>query len=367
MLLIRTKKYKGIILNEFCLTFNYNRKYAIKILNNKVQPRTRKPGPEPTYAPVIESHLVKLWQDMGQICSKNMKAAMPVWLPYYKKADAKQKEYLLKVSSSTIDRILKPHREKKRKGLSGTKSFIKSKIPIELLDKEVEKPGYVETDTVAHCGDSLSGEFLNSLTMTDLFSGWTENRATRGKPAEKVLGAIKSIEKELPFLLWAFASDNGSEFMNEEVYSHFVLRKDPVKFVRRRPYKKNDAAHVEQKNNTLVRELFGYERFESEDLLNLMNDIYQNYWNPLKNYFTPVMKLKSKVREGSKVKKKYDEPKTPYQRIMDHPDINPWAKGKLQLTYQKLNPFVLKRELDRKLNFFFRIVEMEKKKRLTGA
>src|SRR5271166_2237174 len=97
-----TKKHKGIILDEFCLTFKYNRKYAIKILNNKVQPRTRKPGPEPTYAPVIEGHLVKLWQDMGQICSKNMKAAMPVWLPYYKKADTKQKEYLLKVSSSTI-------------------------------------------------------------------------------------------------------------------------------------------------------------------------------------------------------------------------------------------------------------------------
>ena len=140
----------------------------------------------------------------------------------------------------------------------------------------------------------------------------------------------------------------------------------PVKFVRRRPYKKNDNAHVEQKNNTHVRQIFGYERLESLDLLNLMNDIYQNYWNPLKNYFTPSMKLKSKVREGSKVKKKYDAPQTPYQRIIDHPGINPWAKGNLQLRYQKLNPFTLKRELDRKLNFFFKIVEMENKKR-TGS
>jgi hypothetical protein len=362
-----TKKEKGFILNEYILVCEYNRKYAIKILNGKIEPRTRKPGPKSRYSPLIDLQLIKLWQDMGEICSKQMKVAIPIWLPFMVGLDKEIEKLLIAVSPATIDRILKPHRRKKVKGLSGTRSFIKSRIPIELLHKDVEKPGYVEGDTVAHCGDALIGEFVNSLTVTDLFTGWTDNRATLGKTAEVIVGAIKSIEKQSPFLFLGYASDNGTEFLNDDLYFYFNQRKNPVKFVRRRPYKKNDNAHVEQKNNTHVREIFGYERFESIELVNLMNDIYQNYWNPFRNYFIPSMKLKSKERIGSKVKKKYDVPKTPYQRIMDHPEINPWAKGNLQLRCQKLNPFTLKKELDRKLNFFFRIVEIEKKKRLTGS
>lgn len=362
-----TKKQKGLILNEYILVCGYNRKYAIKILNGKLEPRSQKPGPKSRYSPLIDFQLIKLWDEMSRICSKQMKVAIPIWLPFMKGLDKPVRDLLLAVSPATMDRILRPHRNKKIKGLSGTKSFIKSKIPIELLHSVVERPGYVEGDTVAHCGNALVGEFVNSLTVTDLYSGWTDNRATLGKTAEQIVGAITSIEKDLPFLLLGYASDNGTEFLNSDLYSYFNRRKDPVKFVRRRPYKKNDNAHVEQKNNTHVREIFGYERLESQELVNLMNDIYQNYWNPLKNFFTPSFKLKSKERIGSKVKKTYDVPMTPFKRIMDHPDINPWAKGNLKLRYEKLNPFVLKRELDRKLNFFFRIVEMEKKKRLTGS
>ena len=222
-----TKKQKGLILNEYILVCGYNRKYAIKILNGKLEPRIAKPGPKSRYSPLIDLQLIKLWQDMGKICSKQMRAAMPIWLPFMKGLDKEVRELLLKVSPATIDRILKPHRNKKMKGLSGTKPFIKSKIPIELLDKDVESPGFVEGDTVAHCGNTLVGEFINSLTLTDLYSGWTDNRATLTKTSEEIIGAMKAIEKELPFLLLGYASDNGSEFLNDDVYNYFKRRPTP--------------------------------------------------------------------------------------------------------------------------------------------
>jgi hypothetical protein len=358
------RKEKTQILNEYCEVCQYDRKYAIKILNRPSTERQRRPGPEPKYDAEVIKHLVEVWRLMDQMCSKNMKVALPHWLPYYKGIDDRVRELLLKISASTIDRALKPYRNAFRRGLSSTKpSLIKNRIPIELLDNEITEPGFMEGDTVVHCGDTLLGNYINSLTMTDIFSGWTENRSMPNKTGEEVKRAMKNIEKDLPFVLLGFASDNGSEFLNEDVYAYFSRRKTPIKVVRRRPYKKNDNAHVEQKNWTHVREIFGYERLESTEILELMNDIYQNYWNPLKNYFTPSMKLKEKIRVGGKIKKTYEESKTPYQRLMEHPNVSPWAKGRMQNQYQSINPFELKKELERKLNFFFRLVEIEKRKR----
>lgn len=358
-----TKKEKGLILSEFCSVCGYTRKYAIRILRGQAEPRVRRPGPKSIYGPNVVHHLRVLWEQMNRMCSKNLKAALPLWLPFYKDIDTETKKLLLKISPATIDRLLRPTRAGlKAKGLSTTQpSMLKNRIPMQLLDGEVDRPGFVEGDTVAHCGDSIEGSYVHSLTVTDLFSGWTENRSMWTKRAEGVLEQLKAIEKALPFDLLGFASDNGSEFLNDEVFSYFRNRKHgKVEFVRRRPYKKNDNAHVEQKNWTHVREIFGYERFDKQDLNILMNEIYRAYWNPLRNYFTPVMKLKKKTRIGGKLKKEYDDPKTPYQRLIDCDKIPLQTKRKLIDEYKLKNPFHLKMELERKLKIFFRLVEMHK-------
>jgi hypothetical protein len=290
-----------------------------------------------------------------------MVAAMPLWLEYYYGITPDERRLLLKISSATIDRILQKHRDETRRGLSGTEpSMIKNKIPLKLLEDSDLPPGFVEADTVAHCGTSLAGEFINTLTVTDICSSWTENRAVWKKESGTILSAISSIEEALPFKILGFATDNGNEFLNHDLHSYFFNRKNRVEFVRRRPYKKNDNAHVEQKNWTHVRELFGYERFEVESQVELMNDIYKRLWNPLWNYFTPVMKLKSKTRVGGKLIKVYDTPTTPYQRLLNSNTLSEEQIAKLQSEFKKLNPFELKRELDEKLKWFFRIAEVRK-------
>lgn len=362
-----TKSEKSLILNEFCQVCGFERKYAIRILNNQLQPRNKKPGPKSTYNQILD-HIYELWNSMNRLCSKKMVVAIPLWLPYYKNVTEAELKLLKTISASTIDRLLKPYRENKKKGLSTTVPMLKSKIPIKLLDAEVTEPGFIESDTVAHCGTSIEGDYANSITMTDLFSGWTENRAVWKKLAVTVQKQIQKMEYDLPFLLKGFASDNGNEFLNDELHNYFINRLYPVEFVRRRPYKKNDNAHVEQKNFTHVRELFGYCRVEDERLITLMNEIYQVYWNPLWNYFTPVMKLKKKTRIGSKIKKEYDDPKTPYQRLQDSEKLTLHNKKRLKDKMATKNPFFLKKELDKKLKLFFQLTdEYTKSKKQTGS
>lgn len=357
-----TKRQKTLILDEFCKVCEITRKHAIKLLNQQPLKARPRPGPKPIYGSDIEAHVVKLWRAMGRMCSKKMEAAIPLWLEYYYGITAEEKRLLLKISSSTIDRILKKHREEIRRGISSTEpSLIKNKIPIKLLDDPNLPPGFIEADTVAHCGTSLAGEFINTLTMTDVCSAWTENRAVWKKESSTVLKAISSIEEALPFTVLGFATDNGNEFLNHDLHSYFFNRKNRVEFVRRRPYKKNDNAHVEQKNWTHVRELFGYDRFEVESQVEWMNDIYKRLWNPLWNFFTPVMKLQSKTRVGGRVIKVHDEPTTPYQRLLNSNMLSEEQITKLQDQFKKLNPFELKKELDEKLKWFFRIAEIRGK------
>ncbi len=363
------RKEKALILDEFCEVFSVTRKHAIKLLNELPIPNGTKPGPKIIYGPEVVHHLHVLWNEMNQMCGKKMKAAISLWLPFYDCPKA-TKERLLQISSATIDRLLKPFKEGKVKGISSTRSaesFIKNKIPIKLLDGDIKEPGFIEADTVAHCGNSLAGEFTNSLTMTDLFSAWTENRAVWTKESRKVRGAIGEVERSLPFKIKGFASDNGNEFFNHELHDYFNNRPEKVEIVRRRPYKKNDNAHVEQKNWTHVRELFGYDRFDHQDLVDLMNEIYKFYWNPLWNYFTPVMKLKSKTRLGGKVIKKHDEPKTPYQRLTESNHVTDKEKIIMRARLERLNPFELKKELETRLKWFFKIVEINKVRKLQAG
>lgn len=358
-----TKKMKTFILNEFCVNSGYSRKHACRILNGRVEPRTRRPGPVVWYDDVFLNYLKNLWEVMGRLCGKNMEAALPIWLPRSPESYPEViRKKLESVSASTIDRLLVPYKSSKPRGLSTTKaSKLKHRIPMRTLDAKAKCPGIVNADTVAHCGDSIAGDYMNSLTVVDLFSGWTMNRAIWKKEADGTLNQIKKIEATLPFNLIEFFSDNGNEFINFELERYFEKRIAPVSFRRTRAYKKNDGCYVEQKNFTHVRKLFGYIRIPLPQMVSLANEIYQAYWNPLQNFFTPSMKLIKKERVGSKVIKHYDEPKTPYQRLIASGYLTTLQRKALIQKYNQLNPFFLRRELDAKLKIFFQMIDEHNK------
>lgn len=265
------------------------------------------------------------------------------------------------VSPSTIDRLLKPIRlHYPHKGLCGTKPgrLLKNQIPIKTDHWDVTQPSYLEADTVAHCGNSLAGNFAWSLTLTDIHSAWTENRATWNKGSAGVNAQIQDIENNLSFELFGFDCDNGSEFLNHHLVRYFTKRDNAVQFTRSRPYYKNDNAHVEQKNWTHVRHLFGYDRFDNPKLIDLMNDLYKNEWSAYQNHFCPVMKLVEKKKINSRYYKRYDVPQTPYQRLMVSASISQETKTRLQKQHHSLNPFALKRAIEQKLKRIFQLVSV---------
>jgi hypothetical protein len=213
-----SRKQKTLILDEYCATTELSRKHAIRLLNGEIKSHRMHPGPKYRYGDETRKHVVILWEKLGRTCLKKMVAAIKQWLPFYEGISDETRFLLTQVSSSTIDRILSQHRELVAKGRSTTSpSLIKNKIPLKLLQDGIDEPGFVEADTVVHCGTSMAGEFVNTLTMTDLYSGWTETRAVWSKQSQEVLSAIKAIENVLPFGIKGFASDNGNEFLNNDV------------------------------------------------------------------------------------------------------------------------------------------------------
>ena len=355
---------KARILDEFCSVCKYNRKYAIRLLKKRIKKKRQHPGQKPRYdSKNLLKHLKAIWFASDQMCSKKLKVVILDWLPYYEEEQGLLNDLircqLYSISPSTIDRILKPIRlQHPRKGLSGTKPgrLLKNQIPIKTDHWDVTQPGYMEADTVAHCGNSLAGDFVWSLTLTDIKSTWTENRATWNKGAHGVCNQIEDIEKNLPFQILGFDCDNGSEFLNYHLMRYFSQRPKDVQFTRSRPYRKNDNAHVEQKNWTHVRHLFGYDRFDKPCLVELMNDLYKNEWSLYQNHFCPTMKLVEKKKINSRYYKRYDKPQTPYQRLMESEHISNDVKEKLQKQHETLNPFQLKRSIEQKLKHIFQFV-----------
>lgn len=243
-----------------------------------------------------------------------------------------------------------------RRKRTGTKpgKMLKNVIPIKSFDFKAHGPGHVEADTVAHCGTSLSGTFIWTVTFTDVYSGWTENRAIWSKHTDDVLSALIDFRQKAPFQLLSFNTDNGTEFLSQNIMRYLSCDENQRKvlFTRSRAYKKNDNCHVEQKNWTHVREIFGYDRFDDEDLVPLMNEIYTHYYNVLSNFFVPQLKLVQKTRIGAKYTRKYDSPMTPYQRLMQSPALTMGQKEDLKRKYESLNPFNLKQECQRAMRRF---------------
>jgi len=288
---------------------------------------------------------------------------LPIWLPGYVELfgelSPEVTSALLNISPPTIDRMLKtnPHSLYK-KGTEYHKTrklFYENKYPSKTNQWDESRPGFLEADTVAHCGDSTAGMYVNTIDFVDIATGWTEQRAVWGKGETGVLEQIRHVEKTLPFPILGFDCDNGGEFLNYHLQRHFAERKQPVQFTRSRAYHKDDNAHIEQKNWTHIRQWLGYDRLENINIVPLLNSLYTKEWRLFHNFFCPSVKLISKERIGSKTIKRHDPPKTPYQRIMESPHIQNAAKISLSIQLETLNPFLLRKSMDKKMKIIFSV------------
>jgi hypothetical protein len=368
----RAKEGKGRLLDEFCEQYGYSRKHAIKLLISSLPPSggRPRPGPEPRYEPVQEV-VERVWAAAEQLCGKRLQPALELWLPYYgrhfEKLSSKQEQLLKEISPATLDRLLISKRaEVDLRGLCGTKpgKLLRTHIPLsgEVWNQQV--PGFVEADTVAHCGNSLAGNFIWSLIYTDLASAWTEGRAIWNKGAAGVLEQTRDVEKSLPFALLGFDCDNGSEFLNWTLIKHFQQRAKPVKFTRSRPYHKDDNAHVEQKNWMWPRQLLGYGRLEDPQLVGPITALYKEVWGPLQNFFLPSMKLKKKYRRNSRMIRKHYPAQTAYQRLLQSGHLTNQQARRLRDWFESLNPFELAAEVEQRLEPILRPSKIQSAERL---
>lgn len=362
------KREKTKILDEFCAVCDYTRPHAKALLTGKYLPKAgRRTGRPRRYQPeLLYPHIRFLWMRMHQISARRMKEAYRTWLPNYNQNEVTPqiKAMLTKMSVSTLERILKKFRTqyKAKKGLGGTKpaKFFQALIPRRTLDAEIDRPGHIQADTVAHCGTTLLGDFANSLTVTDIDSTWTEARALMCKEAGTVVKTLNEIEDALPFPILSFNTDCGSEFLNKAVVNFcYNYKGRTINFTRSRPYKKNDNCYIEQKNYTHVREVFGYERIESPELIALMNEIYIEYWLPLHNFFYPNIQNPRKSSDWTE-KKIYGKPKAPYERLMSSQHLSEKRKEVLRKRFNQYNPFDLSDKLQKKVHLFTQALKQSK-------
>jgi hypothetical protein len=350
------KGLKGAIISELCELLGVCRKQAIRLLNESEVGRPRKPGkrgrPGKYQDKAFKDALRKIWKMTRYPCGRALKSAIPLWLPAIEEDSGAFSpdisERLLAISSPTIDRILKPFKVEKGKCFTRSGGF-RDEIPIQGNNWDIGIPGYMETDTAVMCGGSLLGEFVNTLTMVDIATIWTETRTVFGKGSNAVFDAIRDVEHFLPFAILGYDADNGGEVLNRHLYEYFYTERlnkglPPVYVTRSRAYHKNDNAHVEQRNDTMVRKFLGYERMEYRDLVPLLNHYYAEVVCPLVNHFMPSFKLVDKVKVKSRTRRIYNAPMTPYQRLMDSDYLSKNQKLRLQLIHESLNPVTLSRE-----------------------
>ena len=360
------KKEKSLILTELVQLTEYSRVYARRVLRQHgkrirqgqqsllADVRVRSPrSRSPYYDEKVKATLIKIWRVMDYICGKRLQPALPELLVVLERhnelqCDRLTREKLLHISAATIDRLLRSERRKHElRGQARTKpgTLFKHQIPIRTFAEwDEQQPGFGEIDLVGHDGGVGAGEYCQTLDFTDIATIWTETRAVRNKAQARVFEALQKVRKDLPFGLLGLDSDNGSEFINDQLLKY--CRQEKITFTRSRPYRKNDNCFVEQKNYSIVRRAVGYARYDTDEQCALLNELY-SYLRLYTNFFLPTMKLKSKVRSGSKVKKCYDQAQTPYQRVLQSKLVSKAAKDRLRAKYVMLNPAALKRKLER--------------------
>ena len=346
-----SKKQKSKIIDEFVANTGYNRKYAIHILKNTanlkithfnnvekksvqiIQKTRKKRIYEKYYGEDVKAEVIHIWIFSMFLCAKRLVTFIRDNIDYLSQKFDYEEELkikLSKISSATIGRLLKTEIPKYSvHGISTTKPAknLNKLIPIRVyFNWDERQPGFFEIDTVANCGMSTEGQYISTLTLTDVYSGWTENRALLNKAQRWVKEAVEDVKKNLPFEMKGIDGDNGGEIKNMQLLSW--CQENHVEFTRSRPYKKNDNCFVEQKNDSVVRRIVGYYRFEGEEARSVMAELYKTY-NLLVNYFFPSMKIISKERIDSKVTKKYDEAKTPFSRLLEHKELPESVKDEL--------------------------------------
>src|SRR6185503_7300883 len=353
-----SKKVKQQMLDEFCETTGYSRGYARFVLRKHGQPiwrngkrvvvgEVRKPQPrlKPRYYDEqVVQELSKLWRLLDYICGKRLVAILPELIAKLEqfgelRLPPSTKEKLLQISAASIDRLLQPERRKHQlRQRSHTKpgTLLKHQIPIRTFAEwNEQQPGFVEIDLVAHDGGLALGDFCQTLDLTDICTGWTELEAVPNKAQVWVFEAIQVIRERLPFPLRGLDSDNGSEFINDQLLRY--CQQQQLTFTRARPYRKNDNCYVEQKNYSVVRQTVGYQRFDTAAELLVLKQLYARL-RLYTNFFQPTMKLKTKERLGSRVNKSYYAPQTPYQRLLTAETVSAAAKKRLKQQYRRLNP-----------------------------
>jgi hypothetical protein len=356
------KKEKGKILDEFIKITGYHRKAAIRVLIKKVKSGVSHKGRPTKYSAVLQP-LRSIWEVSDRLCSKRLKPFIPEMIQVLRRqgeihVNSDTEAQLVRLSPSTIDRMLRPYRQRGgRKHLSATQrsKLLKSSIPIRTFaDWKEDKPGFLEIDTVAHCGESLAGFYLNTLCGVDVATGWIEPLPVWGKGQARVKSAVHRIRRRSPFPILGLDSDSGSEFLN--FCFNRYCQEEKIIFTVSRPYKKNDSCYVEQKNGNIIRRLVGYDRYSSKaayQLLERLYDIVRLYVN----FFQPSMKLRGKTRQGAKVHKVYDTAQTPYQRLLKADVLNQSKKVELAATYNGLNPVYLLKQINDNLNQLWKLAE----------
>lgn len=340
-----TRAERGRLLDEFTAVTGYHRKYAIVLLGHEHRPRARPPGRPTRFGDEVVDALVKIWRAADYPWSVRLAALLPLWLPRARthlKFSRDLEKLLLAMSARSIDRALRPHRIALKRRIYGrTKpgTLLKHQIPVRTERWDTSEVGWCETDTVAHCGESGDGEFAFSVNLTDVASTWTETRAVLGKGQRFVVESLEEMRQSLPFALRGIDSDSGSEFINNHCFRWCT--EQGLQFTRGRPYRKNDNAYIEQKNWTHVRKIFGWKRIDSTEAVALMNTLYRNELRLLLNYFQPSVKLIERTRVGSRIRRKYDRPKTPFERLIELGALAPQQVKAMEAERDRCDPFAL--------------------------
>lgn len=362
---------KSRILDEFCQTTGYNRKYAVSLLRHPPAPHEapiRRPRAS-KYTPAVKRELVSVWKASDCLCGKRLAPFIGPLLEALERSGEIDlscapavRERLLLISAASIDRLLSSEKRPRFKGHALTKpgTILRQQIPVRTFSdwKESERrPGFCEVDLVAHCGESTAGDFLYTLNFTDLHTGWTIPLPVMNKSEKAVFEAIRQARALLPFPLLGIDSDNGAEFINHHLARY--CEREKITFTRCRPYHKNDQCHIEQKNWTVVRQVVGYSRLEGADAYNQLAQLYRSLRLHV-NFFQPSLKLIGKERDGAKVKKTYDTAKTPYQRLLDSKLLSKQRKKALEDLYRSLNPMQLIRNIYKDQETLERLAKLAK-------
>ena len=360
----KSRKEKSSMLDEYCRNTHQNRKYVIRKIKSRICfTAKRRGGKKVMYDGYVKTALAEIWDIFDEPCGQRLAPLLKTEVDRLRQQEEifisnEVAKKLKKMSPRTIDRALKRQKQAlhlNRKHRQKRNPLIYQRIPVKAGGWDRTLPGQVQVDLVEHCGQSASGLYGNTVSSCDVAFGWWEGEIVLGSGQERSCDALDRERKRMPFKWIHTHPDNGSSFINWHLFRYCEAK--GIQFSRSRPYKKNDNCFVEQKNSTHVRAVIGHLRYDNEKELSIINSLYRNELRLYKNFFQPVMKLKEKIRDKGKIHRKYDVPKTPYQRVMESEHISQETKDKLTKIYLSLNPAELKRGIDKKVHMLFEAYE----------